>query len=777
MTVSRRLLLVALLCLLPSLAAGLFTQFDLRARRTGELRELAMRQVEMSSSDLHSILDAARQVGVAATQLPAVSEMGPDCGDALENLHRKLPRYAFLALYDARGTQRCASLPGLATAPDWLSEFAAASGPMVGCAAKEAALQKRFLPIGVPLQRQGGGARSGTLVVALDLDWLDGHLNDFRASRPRQLVHSTIMVSDMRGVLIGTDAEQSRTDPDGPRSLIPAIASLLPATKPGFASLPGPDGDELLVAHMPVAAQREPVFVAVAVSLSATTAEIDAVALRAALMAGSASVIALILALASGEAFIRRPTERLVAAARRWRVGDFSTRAPVREERSEFGRLATSFNEMAAALEQRQAERDQAAQLLEARVQERTRELSETNNRLQVEISEREKTEVALAQAQKLQAVGRLAGGIAHDFNNLLATILGNLELIERRIDKGQDRLHAMIQRATGAVTRGSQLTARLLAFSRRNRPAMAATDVNKLVTDLMTLAASTLGRRIRVETKLAPRLWLAMIDPNQVEAALLNLALNARDAMPDGGTLTIATSNESVREARDGVLPGDYICVEVVDTGVGMSEDVLRQAFEPFFTTKGPTGSGLGLSQVYGVVSQTGGGIRIRSAPGEGTSVAVLLPRAVEVAAGKVGGDDARTTSRQRLERPPCVLLIDDDRAVCQAAAEMLREMGCEVLDAQSGEEGLDILQADGKRIGVMVVDYAMPGMTGLEVATIARRMGYRQPILMITGYAELGEGAEPGGELIGAVLRKPFSLHDLEAALSRLMTVQEKV
>jgi signal transduction histidine kinase/ActR/RegA family two-component response regulator len=419
---------------------------------------------------------------------------------------------------------------------------------------------------------------------------------------------------------------------------------------------------------------------------------------------------------------------------------------------------------MAETLEQREAERKNAAALLESRVAARTRELSETNNRLQVEISEREKTEAALAQAQKLQAVGRLAGGIAHDFNNLLATILGNLELMERRVGEHDDRLLALIRRASSAVSRGAQLTARLLAFSRRHRPIVQPTDVNKLITDLLTLASSTLGRRITVQSNLAPNLWPALIDANQVEAAILNLALNARDAMPGGGTLTFSTANETVEIARDGLAPGDYVRVDVTDTGTGMSEEVMRRAFEPFFTTKGPGGSGLGLSQVYGVANQTGGGVRIRSAPGAGTTVSMLLPRAV-ADADLIGAP----RQRRRIEGAPRVLLIDDDRPVRQATAEMLRDLGCDVVEAPAGEEGLDILHAEGARIGLMIVDYAMPGLNGLEVAVRVRRMARRVPILIVTGYAELDDSSGPGFDAIAGVLHKPFTINELETAITR--------
>ena len=216
-----------------------------------------------------------------------------------------------------------------------------------------------------------------------------------------------------------------------------------------------------------------------------------------------------------------------------------------------------------------------------------------TNNRLQVEITERQNTEAALVQAQKLQAVGQLAGGIAHDFNNLLATIQGNLDLLAQTVPLEQERQHHWIDRATGAVHRGSQLSGRLLAFSRRQRLSVDTTEVNRLISDLVPLLrTSTHGQRIRIETSLSGDLWPAMIEPSQVEAAILNLALNARDAMPDGGRLTISTTNHTLQEKEE-IAAGHYVAITVTDTGTGMDEHVARRAFEPFFTTKGPSGTG----------------------------------------------------------------------------------------------------------------------------------------------------------------------------------------
>jgi nitrogen-specific signal transduction histidine kinase/CheY-like chemotaxis protein len=395
---------------------------------------------------------------------------------------------------------------------------------------------------------------------------------------------------------------------------------------------------------------------------------------------------------------------------------------------------------------------------------------------MQVEIAERERTEAALHQAQKLQTVGQLAGGIAHDFNNMLATILGSLELMERRVaqsaqrwtDGDADRLRTLIERATGAVQRGAQLTSGLLAFSRRQRLSARPTDVNKLIAELVILAASTLGRRIRLVTELDPAPWPAQVNRSQVEAAILNLCLNARDAMPDGGTLTIRTSNvvTTAQAPGEDPPPGAYICVTVTDTGTGMTEDVQRRAFEAFFTTKGAGGSGMGLSQVQTMVRQAGGGVRLRSTPGTGTEITLLLPRAA-TEAGAERSPRSGGPSQQVL-RATVVLVVDDDTAVRQVTVEMLRELGCDVVQAQSGLEALDVLAA-GELPNLILLDYAMPGMNGLILARRIRDRGLTMPIAMITGYAELAEATEGVSPLDG-LMRKPFSINDLQALLNRM-------
>ena len=418
---------------------------------------------------------------------------------------------------------------------------------------------------------------------------------------------------------------------------------------------------------------------------------------------------------------------------------------------------------MAAALARREDDLREHADALEARVAERTHELLVTNNRLQVEIAERQNTEAALVQSQKLQVVGQLAGGIAHDFNNLLATIQGSLDLLARTVPPKEERQRTWIERATGAVNRGSQLTGRLLAFSRRQRLAVQASDVNKLMSDLVPLLRTcTHGQRIRIDTWLGEDLWPAMVEPSQVEAAILNLALNARDAMPDGGVLTITTANQSVTNAmKADIAAGDYVAIIVTDTGIGMTDEVVQRAFEPFFTTKGLSGSGLGLSQVAGMVRESGGTVRLKTSPDGGTSVTLLLPRAAEMPK-----PDRPQVEQRRVQSRVNVLVVDDDRDVLAVSADMLRQLGYRVTTATSSQEAIAALET---RPAIVVLDHAMPVMTGLEVAAAMRERGYNGPIILATGYAELGEADQDELATLQGVLNKPYSIHELETLLAR--------
>jgi signal transduction histidine kinase/CheY-like chemotaxis protein len=376
---------------------------------------------------------------------------------------------------------------------------------------------------------------------------------------------------------------------------------------------------------------------------------------------------------------------------------------------------------------------------------------------LYTDVTARRQTEERLRQAQTMAAVGRLTAGVAHDFNNLLAAITGNAEILHSLLgdDPAHGRRLAMILQTAG---RGADLVRRLLAFSRKQELAPVPVDLNQVVRGMGDLLRATLGRATRVETKLDEGLWLALIDPVQIEHVILNLAINARDAMPDGGTLTIATTNLTLR--RNGAtidLPaGDYVVVAVSDTGTGMSEEVQRNAFEPFFTTKPPgQGSGLGLSQVYGLASQSGGGVRIDSAVGRGTTVSVLLPRAAE-------DTDANSTSdldraaiaeprRDTMATNRTILVVDDEVECRDTISAMLTANGFTAIVAESGEAALRLMDS-GVEFHLLLVDFAMPGMDGAELAREIRVRRPSLPVVFITG----GDAEWISGERW--MLMKPF-------------------
>ncbi len=402
---------------------------------------------------------------------------------------------------------------------------------------------------------------------------------------------------------------------------------------------------------------------------------------------------------------------------------------------------------------------------LEALVQERTRavqarseELAASNSRLLEQIAERERVEDTLRQMQRLEAVGQLTAGVAHDFNNLLTVILGNVGFVERALDSaGLDgKLKQRIGNMRSAAERGAKLTAQLLAFSRRQRLEPKALDLNDTVASMRDLLQSTMGGSVRLETVLKPDLWPALVDPTQIELIILNLAINARDAMEVGGGLTVETANVTLKAGprrAEEPGPGDYVMLSVSDTGSGMSEEVLAKAFEPFFTTKEiGKGSGLGLAQVYGFAKQSGGGVRIDTRLGEGTAVKVFLPRAASEAGAEAEIKDPTPTGGDGLKRN--VLVLDDDSAVREVTAAMLQELGYGVYEAGSAGQALDLLDR-GVAVDLLLADYAMPGMNGVETATEAKRRRPDLPVLFITGYADLAALKDVGEERI---VQKPF-------------------
>jgi len=410
---------------------------------------------------------------------------------------------------------------------------------------------------------------------------------------------------------------------------------------------------------------------------------------------------------------------------------------------------------------QRQHECGRLNEELEFRVNERTAELAATNRQLLSQIEEREKIESTLRQMQRLEAVGQLTSGVAHDFNNLLTVVLGNLEFVERRIATvgiNGDLVQRLGNMRT-ATERGAKLTDQLLAFSRSQRLEPKSLDLNEIVAGMRDLLQSTIGGSITIDTCLDETLWSALVDPTQLELAVLNLAINARDAMDVGGRLLVKTANVTVEHPTYPEEPpaGDYVAVCVSDNGSGMSGEVRQKAFEPFFTTKEVgKGSGLGLSQVLGFAKQSGGGVRIDSRRGTGTTVYIFLPR----------------TQRRHGESAPApavfatadfgnadILIVDDDNGVREVTASMLRELGYKVHEAGSGGAALDLLDRV-KKIDLMLVDFAMPGMSGADVVRQAHATKPFMPTLYITGFADR---AALAGVSESHIIGKPFHQNEL--------------
>lgn len=374
--------------------------------------------------------------------------------------------------------------------------------------------------------------------------------------------------------------------------------------------------------------------------------------------------------------------------------------------------------------------------------------------------AELEQAQEALRQSQKMEAMGQLTGGVAHDFNNLLTPIIGSLDMLQRR-EGSPPRERRLIDGALQSAEKAKILVQRLLAFARRQPLKAEAVDVARLVTDMAELIASTTGPHIKVVVEAAPALPAAVADPNQLEMALLNLAVNARDAMPDGGTLSMVARSEEIGAGHHSKLPpARYVCLSVSDTGVGMDELTLKRAVEPFFSTKGiGKGTGLGLSMVHGLAAQLGGALTLRSRRGVGTNVELWLPCSTSSPSTAEPHEPA-LAARGRGH----VLLVDDEELVRASAADMLADLGYSVTEAASAEEALVIL-GSGKKIDLLVTDHLMPGMSGSQLGHQVRASAPDTSVLIISGYAEAGDLA-PDLPRLG----KPFRQADLAAKLAEL-------
>ncbi|CAM5770449.1 histidine kinase [Labrys miyagiensis] len=396
---------------------------------------------------------------------------------------------------------------------------------------------------------------------------------------------------------------------------------------------------------------------------------------------------------------------------------------------------------------------------------------------LQEEIEERAKVEAQLRQSQKMEAIGQLTGGVAHDFNNMLAVIIGNLSLLLRRWRPEEPKAVQYVENALAGARRAETLTHRLLAFSRQQPLVPRVLDCNKLVSGMNDLLQRTIGENIQVETVLGAGNWRTKADHAQLESAILNLAVNARDAMPQGGKLTIETANafldETYTRPLDDVPPGQYVLISVTDNGTGMPPDVLARVFDPFFTTKAvDKGTGLGLSQVYGFVKQTGGHIRLYSEIGHGTAVKIYLPRTVEPETAP-GPAKARTGEIPLGKREQIILLVEDESSMRRFSVDALRELGYSVIHAESGKDAIALL-ANHPRIDLLVTDIIMPEMNGRQLADEIQRRRPGVKVLYMTGFtrnAVVHNGVVDDGVNL---MTKPFGLAEFGERVARLLRTE---
>jgi len=442
--------------------------------------------------------------------------------------------------------------------------------------------------------------------------------------------------------------------------------------------------------------------------------------------------------------------------------------------------LRSYANLLAAAVDRLRVmgEVHRSNEVLEEKVAARTQDLVEANNKLRIASEERGRVEEALRQSNKMEAVGQLTGGLAHDFNNLLAGISGSLELIRTRVAQGRTaEIERYLETALASTGRAAALTQRLLAFARRQTLDPKRTNVNELVGGMEDLFGRTVGPAIQIKTELNATPWATLCDPNQLESALLNLVINAHDAMPDGGRLVIETANIVVPDRRDApkgipllnVPPGDYVVLSVTDTGVGMAPEVLARAFDPFFTTKPlGQGTGLGLSMIHGFVQQSGGYVNLHSEPGQGTQVTIYLPRhlglLIDAEVDALVPMLGQTTSA-------VVLVVEDEAPVRMVVVDVLSDLGYTVLEAGDGRAGLHIVESTA-RVDLLLTDVGLPGgMNGRQLADASRQRRPDLKVLFMTGYADR---VAVGNRLLDdgmQVMTKPFALDALAARVQGIM------
>jgi signal transduction histidine kinase/CheY-like chemotaxis protein len=779
MSILARLFILVAIAVLPALAIEGFNQFDLRQERGREIRRNALRLATFAAGELDRIIESGAGLLSGLSRLPAIRNFdAAACSSYLADLGQVFPQYRVIGATDARGNVFCASKPpppgfSLSDKPAWRQAMQTGEFT-VGVYNLGKLANAPILPLSLAF-RDESGAIAGLVYVSLDLEWLTRYFADKQFDKD-----ATLLIADRNATIL-------LRLPDNERFVGTAFAETYRryvfAAEAGTDEIDGVDGVRRILGYVPVTQPPNGLYIGIGLSRQSAFAAIDHATLKGIAMISAGFFLALVAAWIGGRQFISRPIARLADAAGHWRRGDFRVRVAA-VGGGEIGLLANAFNDMAVTLADKQQENAALLATLEQRVDDRTRDLAR-------EAAERRRAEEALLQAQKMEAIGQLTGGIAHDFNNLLMAVLGNLELAETRFGGAgtHPALRYLVQ-ARRSAERGARLTRDLLAFARRQSLDVALLDLNTVVRHTDELLRRSVGGPVRIDHRLAPDLWPALGDASQIELVILNLIINARDAMPGGGAITIETGNMEAAALRRlaGLPSGDYVRLAVSDTGSGMTDEVLAKCLEPFFTTKEVgKGSGLGLSVVHGIATQSGGTVEIGSEVGRGTVVNVYLPRAeAEIAADREPGNAAPAPGNALSDAPrdvpsgARVLLVDDDPDVRDIVTAQLRELGCAVVPVTNGHAALDLLDRDNVAgFDLLISDYAMPGFSGAELAAAVRERWPKLPVLLITGYNDIAPGDIAAGDIAAGArpgqgwdwLQKPFRQAELAGHVRRLV------
>jgi len=763
-----RLALLVLAATLPAVGVLAYLQQDLRDDHRQRMGEEALRQAELFNADLSSVVEGARQLSVAISHMPMVQAGDAACRTRLTELGDELPEYAVLQVVTWDGRIICTS----DSDPEQLSAEAKGRLPAtiekgsfyIGIYSPATPSHGAIVPIYLPFTMADG--QRAVIMLGLSVDWLAEHLSTLK--RPSD---STIGIADRNGTTVARYPEHaSFVGKPFPPNVLPFVS----AQHAGAAVVTGYDGMGRLIGFVPPAEAPVGLFVSIGMSLPAMMADIDDAARRGTILIAVGTALSFLVALALGHYFVRRPTTALLSTAQRWSSGDLSARAqPHASSASEFGRLSAAFNGMAEALGRQRAEMQELNATLEARVAERTRELTESRNHLQIEMAEREKSDASLRRSHKLQAIGQLAGGVAHDFNNLLTVVDGNAELLRERLHEPRDvrELDAIIR----ASKRGARLTRQLLTFSRQQTLSPSVIDLSDRLPRLQEMLVGAFRGDIAVSFDVPATIWPIEVDGGELDLALLNIAVNARDAMPNGGRFVVSARNVMLpADATPVDLAGEFVALTLVDSGEGISPENLLKVFEPFFTTKGVgQGTGLGLSQVYGFSKQAGGTATVESELRRGTSITLYLPRREPQAIAPVDGAAEVPTGGSET-----ILVVEDDPEVAAISRTLLQKLGYQTLLAADAHHALEVL-ASVPAIDLIFSDIMMPGgMSGIELARTVRQRYPHLGILLTTGY---GGGAHESVRAGMPLISKPYHLGELsrrvrEALLQRGTCVPAK-